>query len=1000
MTEEHFLLASHQLEQGYTSQSTLPSSSLATSSSTKHSVRLSVSTPRSGITVFDLRDQTPLSSITLGPSYTPSTPAVSRSTPSTSTESIRVKSARKTWVGVNAGESGEVWSWLEDERKDGSVEGEPTKVVYPIASPLSALLAPRTLPEHLVLLAASGALSLAHESDLANPASLPTTETLPSSQTLHLYPIGASTTLLPASVLSLIPASSRAHLAFAVRTFSSPTPAPESLVEISKKSFKKQKRPSSASVIEAADLLAAGATEDAVRSQVELALLDPEVMRDGVVGMGIVSLGKVTVPGSQVVVSEDGYVSALSSSSKTLESYRLSFSGTASFASVYADLFTEAVSTDAHLTLVALKSLALSPTSLALPTATILALHSSFVLLTAARPSLKPASDDLPTRVASLIWDVRLGALVLDADVQIPAAAFPPSTPKRHVRLALSSISRTSAALVVAPSAGPTGRSLLFVLPLSSLPSSSVLAAVVGKHALTKKYLALEAESASAKARKAEPVRHPKTSEAKRAMYAQSEDARGALLDHLEAVLSGGNIGDAQVADAEAAFVKFVAEDTTRLREYHSKKMADEDEKDKVRREDAKDEIALVKTTSSKYRAARRRIDELVADAGPSSSWIDITAKRIPGVSDVYRFKYIETRKALDEKNGKTVVRTGREKALKNIATMEPTFPSSFVNALLRVCFPEGAELDSDLVSSSSSRISKHPIGIVSYLLKRSLVADSHLPAGVSKVLARAGDWPNVLLALETMPDIPESTTVHLLKTIIAASAVDQITPSTSTSLPFPPPPLLLFLASFVESPSTPSTLRQALQQQLSAVEVLPVLEILDAWLGWWAKHGGGGGQMGEERGQDWKAEGRNKPKRLPTNPFVALTEGESDANDLTPPRVEDILPLVQAILDAHFITLLLHRSSHSLLRRLARHVDAHLAIQADLASLLGALTIFARAKEDQRDAKSKGVVGGGVATGFGEQMKKNLGATMAARVAAQEKHAEVGEYQVDKFWL
>lgn len=53
--DEHFLLASHQLEQGYSSQSTLPASSLASSSATKHSVRLAVSTPRSGITVFDVR---------------------------------------------------------------------------------------------------------------------------------------------------------------------------------------------------------------------------------------------------------------------------------------------------------------------------------------------------------------------------------------------------------------------------------------------------------------------------------------------------------------------------------------------------------------------------------------------------------------------------------------------------------------------------------------------------------------------------------------------------------------------------------------------------------------------------------------------------------------------------------------------------------------------------------------------------------------------------------
>lgn len=107
-------------------------------------------------------------------------------------------------------------------------------------------------------------------------------------------------------------------------------------------------------------------------------------------------------------------------------------------------------------------------------------------------------------------------------------------------------------------------------------------------------------------------------------------------------------------------------------------------------------------------------------------------------------------------------------------------------------------------------------------------------------------------------------------------------------------------------------------------------------------------------------------------------------------------MPLVQGILDAHFVTLLLQRQSHRLLRRLSAHVAAHVAIQQDLASLLGALAIYSRAKEDQREAKDTK----GVATGFGEQQQKTLGASMAAKVAAQEKHAEVGEYQVDKFWL
>lgn len=266
------------------------------------------------------------------------------------------------------------------------------------------------------------------------------------------------------------------------------------------------------------------------------------------------------------------------------------------------------------------------------------------------------------------------------------------------------------------------------------------------------------------------------------------------------------------------------------------------------------------------------------------------------------------------------------------------------------------------------------------------------------------------------MPDIPESTTVSLLKLVVLASSS---TPSSSVSLPQPAPPLSTFLTSFVESPSTPSTLRTALQSQLTAVEVLPVLKVLDDWLGWWAKRGGGGGQMDDGR-KDWKSEGGRKPKRLPTNPFLALVEGEEKDEGRTPPRVEDvslwsitslvldtdrttllqIVPLVQAILDAHFVTLLLQRSSHPLLRRLSSHVASHVALSTDLSSLLGALSIYTRAKEDMKaEARKTAQLAQenefAAATGA-----KQLGQSMAARVKAQEKHNEVGEYAVDQFYL
>lgn len=83
------------------------------------------------------------------------------------------------------------------------------------------------------------------------------------------------------------------------------------MVEISKKKFKKTKRPSSASLIDAAD-------EEVVESagekqmEIELVLLDAEVVNEGgIVCVGVVSLGTVAIDGTQVVVSEQGFVTSL-----------------------------------------------------------------------------------------------------------------------------------------------------------------------------------------------------------------------------------------------------------------------------------------------------------------------------------------------------------------------------------------------------------------------------------------------------------------------------------------------------------------------------------------------------------------------------------------------------------------------------------------------------------------------------------------------------------------
>lgn len=80
------------------------------------------------------------------------------------------------------------------------------------------------------------------------------------------------------------------------------------MVEISKKKFKKVKRPSSASVI---DSVEAEHNEQELRSEIELVMIDTEVQNEGINCVGIISLGKVEVLGSKVVIGQDGFISSL-----------------------------------------------------------------------------------------------------------------------------------------------------------------------------------------------------------------------------------------------------------------------------------------------------------------------------------------------------------------------------------------------------------------------------------------------------------------------------------------------------------------------------------------------------------------------------------------------------------------------------------------------------------------------------------------------------------------
>ncbi|BGO88544.1 hypothetical protein NBRC10512_003358 [Rhodotorula toruloides] len=987
--------------------------------------RLAVATPGVGVSVYDLADQTPLSSITVGPSFAPTTAAIARSTPSTSSQSIRVKSARRTWVGIETPEGkGEIWCWHEEERKEGSTEGDAGKAVWPISEALAALSAPRTLTSHIVFLSASGALALAPADDLTSLASLPapSSPTPLTRQTLRLIPVSPTSApdFLPPALVASLPAGTKSHLALIVRARASAaekSPS-SSLVEIGKKKFKKTPRPSSSAVIDAADATSTAPVSEV--SEVEIVLIDAQVSvpDEFEPRLGLVSLGKVEVKGRQVVVSDDGFVTALSSDG-VLSSFRLSIPPSFVIDTYSSLFFPPEPPSFPTPTLSPIKSLTLSSSALIPSRASLLALHASFIALAAPRPS---SSDSSAPIVSITFWDARFGSVIATTDLSVPSAV---STSLSSLSVSLSLPNKHTAIVTLSPSSssasGSGSRTALFALPLTPLPAQSVLAAVVGKHSLTSRFLASppSSESVLARAERAEPMRSlAKTGEKKLVLVEAGRKAREAVLERLERVLApvkeqaSAVEQEKAVREAEEVWERWLEDEKDRLWEYNKDKVRVAMEKEKERRVKAIVEGEQGDEEVTRYKKAKKRIERALVDAGAAvrpgagaeaegkKSWKDVTAARIKGVNDRYRYMYHRERNKMEEEMGKTVKEFDWDEAVNKVERYEPSLPSSFITALLRLSFPVPLDAPStDLViatgaPAATAKAWRHPTKIVGYLLKRELVGENQIEGGVTRFLARAGDWPNILIALETIPDIPESTTVSLLVTVVrnaqASSADSMDVEDASSTLPAPVPSLATFLRSFLKSPYTPSVLRSALQKQLSAVEAVPILEQCDKWLAVWLKSA----QAADEDEETLKKRKGKGSKAVQVDLFKLIVPGEEEQL----PSLEEIVPFVQAILDAHFVTLLLQRQAHRLLRRLAQHISLHTALVNDLSSLLGALSIYSRKKDDQRRAALEEA-----SAAAAEKRKdgvRKFGETMERRIKAQEKHAEVGAYAVEEFFL
>lgn len=553
-------------------------------------------------------------------------------------------------------------------------------------------------------------------------SSLPAPSSAPSSQTLRLLPISSTSapSFLPASLVALLPptAASEAHLAIIVRTYSAPaasssSPEPASLVEIGKKKFKKTPRASAASVIDAADASAEKEVKGGKKHEIELVVLDPKVsLPDEMEArLSLASLGRIEVEGEQVVVSDDGFVTALSANG-TLASSRLSFTSAPTLDNYASLFFPSAVATTASsaetndatspLALTPVKTLSLSPSSLSLPHASLLALHSSFVLLAAPRPS----SDGSAPIVSATLWDARFGSAIATTDLTVPSAV---ASSLSTLTLSLSLPAKHTAIVTLSPSVpaspgSPSGsRTALFGLPLSLLPSASVLAAVVGKHALTARFLASNAsvDSVLARAKRAEPIRSVKLAslnEKKVVLLDASRDAREGLLEALEKVLSPLKEGgkkeeqDEAVEKAEKLWSEYLEGEKDRLLAYNQDKARTAMEKEQERKmatlrgEGAEGVEGAAAAERTKYLAAKRKVEKALKAAGASvtpgeeggkTSWKEVTGTRIKGVTDKHRYRYQRERNKIEEEMGKTVKDFDVEDAVSKVERYEVRLPFS-----------------------------------------------------------------------------------------------------------------------------------------------------------------------------------------------------------------------------------------------------------------------------------------------------------------------------------
>ncbi|WWD16075.1 hypothetical protein CI109_100500 [Kwoniella shandongensis] len=301
------------------------------------------------------------------------------------------------------------------------------------------------------------------------------------------------------------------------------------------------------------------------------------------------------------------------------------------------------------------------------------------------------------------------------------------------------------------------------------------------------------------------------------------------------------------------------------------------------------------------------------------------------------------------------------ERAWTEWSAKQPVFSEKFVPRIVETIF-------SAALNDEGKQVGSYAGGVIRDLVKTRVVSDGMWKSGVViDGLLPCGDWETILLALNTIPTIPSSTVIALIRASLQTSS----TTSTTT------PTLAVLLREIMSGPSPAPTYRIDLRRELNVEEATSVLCQFVIWA-----------EAHVERRSD-SLEGWDVDNESESNPKSASNQ-EADL-----PSLESVITHSSLLLDAHLPSFLSYEVSHTQLERLQLALEPLIAIQNDYRKLRGpveaVLTLVRREnrKAEERESNRKARHGRGGS-------KKAAGVAGAAGGPNKLPEEVVGKWKVE----